>query len=237
MPSASILSLVTGFPSAMIESLGLSASTLHPSVSNSASGTSMSVNPDASGPKQLTFGPYHHTGPVYLPDGRIVVSTSRSGIRDEYHGYPCTALWVMNVDGSDMHPIATNIGRDNEPAVLGDGRIVMSRLEVFYSRNKTELTLHAMHPDGTKDVVLYGPERRQFWRNLDHGPRSPADGQEAPLTHRVLRMSQPQPMADGRHVIVVTQGGLALIGTRRDTEEIITPDNKTRSYTTPLPII
>jgi len=194
------------------------------------------INVDGTGLKQLTFGPYHHTGPVYLPDGRIVLSTSRSGIRDEYHGYPCTALWVMNADGSDLHPIATNIGRDNEPAVLGDGRIVFSRLEVFYSRNKTELTLHAMHPDGTKDMVLYGPERRQFWRNLDHGPRSPADGQEAPLTHRVLRMTQPQPMADGRHVIVVTQGGLALIGTRRNTEEIVTPDNKTRSYTTPFPL-
>ncbi len=59
-------------------------------------------------------------------------------------------------------PIATNIGRDNEPAVLSDGRIVFSRLEVFYSRNKTELTLHAAHPDGTQDLVLYGPERRDL---------------------------------------------------------------------------
>ena len=194
------------------------------------------AEPEVSWDGTHVLGPYHDTGPVYLPDGRIALSTSRSGIRDEYHGYPCTALWVMNADGTDMHPIATNIGRDNEPAVLGDGRIVFSRLDVFYSRNKTELTLHAMHPDGTKDVVLYGPERRQFWRNLDHGPRTPADGQEAPLTHRVLRMTQPQQMADGRHVIVVTQGGLALIGTRRDTEEIITPDNKTRAYTTPWPL-
>ena len=94
----------------------------------------------------------------------------RLGIRDEYHGYPCTVLVVMDADGTNMHPIATNIGRDNEPAVLHDGRIVFSRLEVFYSRNKTELTLHAAHPDGTQDVVLYGPERRVFWRSLDHGP-------------------------------------------------------------------
>lgn len=194
------------------------------------------VNLDGSGLGQLTAGPYHHVGPAYLPDGRIVLASSHSGIRDEYHGYPCTPLCVMNADGSDLHPIATNIGRDNEPAVLGDGRIAFSRLEVFYSRNKTELTLHAMHPDGTQDVVLYGPERRPFWRGLDHGPRTPADGQEAPLTHRVLRMTQPRPMPDGRTIIVVTQGGLALIGPRRDTEQIITPDNKTRSYTTPFPL-
>jgi hypothetical protein len=113
---------------------------------------------------------------------------------------------------------------------------VFSRLEVFYSRNKTELTLHAALPDGTRDMVLYGPERRPFWRNLDHGPRTPADGQEAPLTHRVLRMTQPQPMSDGLHVVVVTQGGLALVGPDRLGEEIVTLDNKTRSYTTPFPL-
>ena len=194
------------------------------------------VNVDGSGLKQLTFGPFHDVQPAYLPDGRIVFSTSRNGIRDEYHGYPCTALWVMNPDGTAMHPIATNIGRDNEPAVLHDGRIVFSRLEVFYSRNKTELTLHAMHPDGTRDVVLYGPERRAFWRTLDTGPRTPAHGQEAPLTHRVLRITQPQPMPDGRHIVVCTQGGLALIGPRRDAETIISPDNKARAYTTPFPL-
>jgi HEAT repeat protein len=185
---------------------------------------------------QLTDGPYHDVGPAYLADGRIVFASSRSGIRDEYHGYPCTALFVMNADGSDMHQIATNIGRDNEPAVLHDGRIVFSRLEVFYSRNKTELTLHAMHPDGSNDHVLYGPQRRVFWRKLDHGPRTPADGQEAPLTHRVLRMTQPQPMPDCRQIIVATQGGLTLVGPSPDSEQIISPDNKQRAYTTPWPL-
>ena len=194
------------------------------------------INVDGTGLIQLTDGPYHDVGPAYLPDGRIVFTSSRSGIRDEYHGYPCTALYVMETDGRGIHAIATNIGRDNEPAVLHDGRIVFSRLEVFYSRNKTELTLHAMHTDGTQDVVLYGPERRQHWRNLDHGPRSPADGQEAPLTHRVLRMTQPQPMPDRRHIVVTTQGGLVLIGPRRDAETVITPDFKERSYTTPFPL-
>ncbi|MDY0168155.1 MAG: HEAT repeat domain-containing protein [Thermoguttaceae bacterium] len=194
------------------------------------------INIDGTGLTQLTDGPYHHVGPAFLPDGRIVLASSRVGVRDEYHGYPCTALFVMNPDGSDLRPIALNIGRDNEPAVMADGRIAFSRLEVFYSRNKTELTLHAMRQDGTQDVVLYGPERRQFWRTLDVGPRTPAHGQESPLTHRVLRMTQPQSMPDERSIIVATQGGLTLIGPRRDTEQIISPDNKTRAYTTPWPL-
>ena len=193
------------------------------------------INVDGSGLEQLTDGPYHDVGPAYLPDGRIVFATSRNGNRDEYHGYPCTALWVMNPDGGDRHPIATNIGRDNEPTMLHDGRIVFSRLEVFYSRNKTELTVHAARPDGTQDVVLYGPERRAFWqRQYREGPRGPGEAGNAPLTHRVLRISQPQPMPDGRNIIVATPGGLALIGLRRDSETIVTPDNKLRAFTTPF---
>ncbi len=194
------------------------------------------IGADGTGLRQLTHGPYHDVGPAFLPDGRIVFASSRGGIRDEYHGYPCTPLYVMRADGSDVQPIATNIGRDNEPALLPDGRIVFSRLEVFYSRNKTELTLHAVHPDGTQDVVLYGPERRAFWRNLDHGMVAPDDLQEAPLTHRVLRITQPQPLPDGRHIVAVTQAGLTRIGPRRDTESILLPDFKQRASTTPCPL-
>lgn len=194
------------------------------------------VGADGTGLRQLTHGPYHDVGPAFLPDGRIVFASSRGGIRDEYHGYPCTPLYVMHPDGSGIEPIATNIGRDNEPALLPDGRIVFSRLEVFYSRNKTELTLQAVHPDGTQGAVLYGPERRAFWRNLDHGMAAPDDLQEAPLTHRVLRITQPQPLPDGRHIVTVTQAGLTRIGPRRDTETILLPDFKQRASTTPCPL-
>lgn len=85
--------------------------------------------------------------------------------------------------------------------------------------------------------MLYGPEGRAFWHELDYGPRSRIGRVENPLTFGVLRMTQPQPMPDGRHIIVATQGGLALVGTGlRDRERIITPENKTRVYTTPFPL-
>ena len=43
-------------------------------------------------------------------------------------------------------------------------------------------------------------------------------------------------MPDARHIITVTQGGLTLIGPQRDSETILSPDNATRSYTTPFPL-
>ena len=75
------------------------------------------VQVDGTGLKQLTDGPYHHVGPRYLPDGGSSLPPA-IGIRDEYHGYPCTSLHVMAADGTRIRPIATNIGRDNEPAIL-----------------------------------------------------------------------------------------------------------------------
>jgi len=194
------------------------------------------IGVDGSGLEQLTDGPHHDVGPAYLPDGRIVLSSTRSGIRDEYHGYQCNSLYVMNADGSGMERIATNAGRDNEPAVLADGRIAFCRLEMFYARIKTELTLHAVHADGTQDVVLYGPERRRFWHELDYGLRSRLGRVENPLTFGVLRMTQPQAMPDGRQIVVATQAGLAVVGPLRDRETIITPENETWAYTTPFPL-
>ena len=191
---------------------------------------------DGTGLEQVTEGPHHDVGPAYLPDSRIVFSSTRSGIRDEYHGYQCNALYVMNRDGSGIERIATNAGRDNEPTVLADGRVAFCRLEMFYARIKTELTLHAVHPDGTQDVVLYGPARRDYWHGLDYGPRSRLGRVENPTMFGVLRMTQPQAMPDGQQIVVATQAGLALVGGRRDTEQIVTPDNKTRVYTTPFPL-
>ena len=189
---------------------------------------------DGGGLRQLTRGPFHDVGPAYLPDDRIVFASSRIGLRDEYHGYACTALYTMNADGADICHLAINAGRDNEPAVLPDGRVAFSRLEVFYSRLKTELTVHAVAPDGRRDVVLYGPERREFWQRLDVGLRGQDYAAQTPLMHRVLRTTQPQGLADGR-IVCSSQGGLVLLGPGRQREQLI-PHDKARAFTTPFPM-
>mgnify|MGYP002062884740 CR=1 FL=1 len=72
------------------------------------------MNDDGTNVVQLTDAASLEDGAQISPDGtRIAFVSKRTG------GY---RIWVMNADGSGMVPIATNIGRDNEPALLMDGR-------------------------------------------------------------------------------------------------------------------
>jgi HEAT repeat protein len=190
------------------------------------------INVDGSGLRQITHGPYHDVQPNYLPDDRIVFSTTRIGLRDEYHGYPATGLAIMSGDGDDIRCIGFNLGRDNEPTLMPDGRIVFSRLDLFYSRLKTELTVQAVFPDGTKNVTLYGPERRDLWNQINR-----QSGEmwwaENPPRHRVLRLTQPQPV--GEQILCATTGGLTLLGPGREREEFV-PHDRNFAVTTPFPL-
>jgi HEAT repeat protein len=196
------------------------------------------VNADGTGLRQITHGPYHDVNPAYLPDGRIVFSSSRLGLRDEYHGYPCLGLTVMNADGSNIHPIGFNFGSDRDPAVLDDGRIVFSRVDLFYSRLKTEVAIHTVFPDGTRNESLYGPERRPFWiqvhkKNAAWTQRDAyADNQDN--RNRVLRLSQPQSFGNGR-VLFASSGGLGIAGTGRYQERLI-PHQRKMAVTSPFPL-
>jgi len=191
------------------------------------------IGADGAGLRRITDGPYHDVQPCYLPDGRIVFSTSRLGMRDEYHGYYATGLAVMSSDGSEIRNIGLNLGRDNEPAVLADGRIVFSRLELFYSRLKTELTVHAVFPDGTHDVTLYGPERRDFWRQVTVRSRERWWGEVAPR-HRVLRLTQPQSFEPGR-ILCASTAGLVITGPGRYRETLV-PHSNDMAVTSPFPL-
>jgi len=190
------------------------------------------IGADGKGFRQITRGPYHDVQPTYLPDGRIVFSSSRIGLRDEYHGYYATGLTIMNADGSDIHCIGFNLGRDNEPAILPDGRIAFSRLELFYSRLKTEITIHAVNPDGTRDVTLYGPEWRDFWRRQTRLARE--NWVEVAPRHRVLRLTQVQPL-DRRRLICATTGGATIVGPGRYRHTLL-PRDGDRAVTTPWPL-
>ena len=201
------------------------------------------INVDGTGLRQITRGPYHDVHPAYLPDGRVVFSSSRIGLRDEYHMYQATGLTVMNADGSDIRVIGQNLGGDRDPSVLPDGRVAFARLDVFYSRLKTEVTLHTIYPDGTHNAALYGPERREFWSQVNKryafwemptGYFTTSFGGIGDNRNRVLKLAQPQGLPDGR-VVAVSAAGLFTFGPGSKQERLVPHDHK-YAVTTPFPI-
>lgn len=186
------------------------------------------MNADGTMLRQLTQGFYHDVHPNYLPDGRIIFSTSRAGLRDEYHGYAATGLAVMQPDGSGITVIGMNFGGDAEPVMGQDGRILFTRLEVIYSRVKTEWNLLSVLPDGTQPLTLYGPESREFWRKRYCVEAS------APPRHRVLTFSQPQQMPDGR-LLLNSFDGPFTVGPRKNEQTLLFPDDR-YALTTPYPL-
>ncbi len=140
------------------------------------------LSADGGQPKQLTDGPFHDIDPAELPDGRIVFTSTRIGTFEEYHNPPSRALFVMNADGSDIHPITNTIIFDNEPRVMADGRIIFVRSDNFFDRGKVETLLHAVHPDGTEGYTEFGLDVAP-----DYGNRL-----------RAFYCGSPAPLPDGR---------------------------------------
>lgn len=133
--------------------------------------------------------------PHYLPDGRIVFTSTRqrqSGaiLLDEDRGRPqfpaqtesltgpAFVLHVMESDGSDIRQISFNQSHDFDPTVVASGEIVFSRWENMGGRN--EIHLYRVRPDGTELELLYGARSHRT-----------SDG----ATVQFLR---PRPMPDGR---------------------------------------
>lgn len=126
-------------------------------------------------PQRLTDGPFHDIDPAELPDGRIVFTSTRAGTFEEYHQPPSRALFRMNTDGSDIHPITSTLIFDNEPKVMADGRIVFIRTDNFFDRGKVETHLHVIRPDGTDGLTEVGANV-----GADYGVRLRAFGYGSP---------------------------------------------------------
>ena len=149
----------------------------------------------------------HDVAPHYLPDGRIVFSSTRQrqsravlldegkpqfAALDEDRREPAFVLHVMSPDGTGIRQISFNQSHDLDPAVLDDGRIVFSRWENAGPNN--EINLYTVRPDGSGLELLYGAQSHATGTDgtAVHflAPRSAGDGV-------VLALAQPFRPADG----------------------------------------
>ncbi|MEW8313384.1 MAG: hypothetical protein AB2650_18275, partial [Candidatus Thiodiazotropha taylori] len=154
----------------------------------------------------------HDRFPHYLPDGRIVFSSTRqrqakARLLDEGKpqylameqavNEPAMVLHVMNADGTNINQISFNRSHDFSPTVISSGKIVFSRWDNADGNNA--IHLYRINPDGTELELLYG------LNSHDTG----TDGS-------TIQFMRPQEMPDGRILTLIqpfdgTQEGGALI--------------------------
>jgi hypothetical protein len=119
------------------------------------------INADGSGLRQVTSGGGHDFDPLYLPDGRILFTSSRDNEMDEYNHAPAEHMYVCDDDGGNLERISFNQSDDFDPELLPDGRIVYTRWDHFGTMNR--FPLFFTNPDGTGTFHMYGPHNRNFF--------------------------------------------------------------------------
>jgi hypothetical protein len=147
----------------------------------------------------------HDIAPHYLPDGRIVFSSTRQrqsrailldenkpqfAAQDEDNREPAFVLHVMDADGANIHQISFNQSHDMDPAVLANGRIVFTRWE--HHIDDSQFDLYTVNPDGSDLQLLYGANSHAS------GTVNPATGQPS-----VVQFLNPRPMQDNRTLALI----------------------------------
>ncbi len=97
----------------------------------------------------------HDVWPAYLPDGRIVFSSTRAAGLVPCANSGVAILHVMNADGSGIHPISVNPETEFDPAVLPDGQILFGRWEYVDKNALTIQSLWSIYPDGSNETSVY----------------------------------------------------------------------------------
>ena len=150
----------------------------------------------------------HDVMPKYLPDGRIMFSSTRQlrtgamlidenkpafpGLDEDFNEHALT-LHVMNSDGSNIEQLSYNQSHDMDASVLADGQIIFSRWD--HVNPNDGVNLYRMHPDGSNLELFYGQQ-------------SHATGTNGEL----VQFMQPQQLEDGRVMALIrpftdTEGG------------------------------
>lgn len=150
-------------------------------------------------PSDITAEGGQDVAPHYLPDGRIVFTSTRQrqsrailldegkpqfAAQDEDRDNPALVLHVMNADGSGIRQISFNQSHDLDPTVLESGEILFSRWDNMGSRNQA--SLYTVRPDGTELRIRYGA----------HSHATGTDGAQ-------IQFVQPREQEDGRIMTII----------------------------------
>lgn len=122
------------------------------------------MNIDGGELRQITTDMADVCSPYYLPDGRIVFTSTRhvamvpERSRDEYDRDLARLAHRCNADGSDVEQITFNISSDSEFVVMRDGRLLFQSWQHHGMRYHTSgaSAFFTMNPDGTGFMDFWG---------------------------------------------------------------------------------
>jgi len=175
----------------------------------------------------LTAESGHDIMPKFLPDGRIIFSSTRQTrsqavLLDEGKvGFPAMDedqneftfnLHVMDEDGGNVEQVSYNQSHDLDPAILSNGQVVFSRWD--HAASNDAVNLYRMNPDGSSLELLYGQQSHATGTNGE-----------------IVQFMQPRELEDGRVMTLLrpftdTEGGGELVIV--DTPQYVEIDQPTK---------
>jgi len=116
--------------------------------------------------------------PVYLPDGKIVFSSTREPKYCHCNMHIMANLYRMDGDGANIHQIGKSTLFEGHASLMPDGRVLYYRWE-YVDRNFGDAQgLWTVNPDGTAHTL--------YWGNNMASPPAVFDGRAIPGTDRVV---------------------------------------------------
>ncbi|MFH1919590.1 MAG: hypothetical protein ABIP48_06900, partial [Planctomycetota bacterium] len=137
------------------------------------------VNADGAGLVQLTFGSgLSDIDPIYLPDGRILFTSTREPKFCMCNRHIMGNLFTMNADGSNIQQIGHSTLHEGHAALMPDGRVLYDRWE-YIDRNFGDAQgVWSVNPDGTNHAV--------YWGNNTNSPGAVLDTRAIPGTEQAI---------------------------------------------------
>jgi hypothetical protein len=98
---------------------------------------------------------YEDCDPCYLPNGKIMFTSTRPQRRVFCFGSTVTSLYVMEGDGSNPRCISEGPVNEIAPCVMDDGRVIYTRWEYVDKGFGNVQSLWSVYPDGSHSAQVY----------------------------------------------------------------------------------